>query len=43
MDRINKIDINDISIWYVYQINQLNFWTSRIYLDYETFVMQDLL
>ena len=42
MDQINKTDISDI-ISYIHEKNQPNYSISRIYLDYDNFVMQDLL
>ena len=42
MDQINKTDISDI-ISYIHETNQPNHSISCIYLDYENFVMQDLL
>ena len=43
MDQINKADINNISISYLHEKNQLYFSMSLICLDYEIFVMQNLL
>ena len=43
MDQINKTDINEISISYVNEKNQLNFSMSCIDLDHGIFVTQDLL
>ena len=35
--------ISVISAFHIFTEKQLNFWIIRIYLDYENFVMQDLL